>query len=387
MSLSIGGDTILIDLGIFRLLFNNSVIHGYKKYENALRHKQVNFTDFVALARKAGIPYTLFFAPRPFVEQSIQQKTAKLLQGITKKIFSLNSRGSVELRDVELIVKDLLRKQELVKRYKKASSNELLGCLKSPRVSLTKQATMLRDKLGLDLSKIGELSKANTLEYIISLLEAKNVFVSQSSRTFMPQIIHNSVRFSGMCIKDKQYPFIFLNNKDESKSFEPEGRKVFTVIILVVCLAKGKFSPISYDEQAKDLIKDDIYRITEEVLMPAGSIKLMAINSIDDLKQESDKLSVTPSALLMRLQRLAVLNPETIRNYRVTLRDEFSSAPKPRARTPKPVNGFKKYNGRAYSKAIFELVDGGYVTKSEARRVLVQNKQRISFLDEFRANL
>ena len=387
MSLLMSGRSVEVDLDIYRSLFDNSVVHRLKKYDKSITQKSIPFADFVELSRKAEIPYTIFFAPKSFVDANIKRKNTALLQGITKRTFSINSRGSIEIRDIELIVKDILRKQGLLKTYKKVGDNKLLDSLKYSRLSLVEQAENIREIIGLEISTIKILSKTRTLEYLINLLGDQNIFVSQSSRFFMPQLIHDSVTFSGVCIKDKKYPFIFLNNKDESKSFEPEGRKIFTLALLAVCIAKGKFSPLSYNEQSKSLVHDEIYRIAEELLMPKTSVDSITVNSIDDLKDRADILSVTPSALLMRLQRLGLLELNDIRDYRTVLRDEFRAAPKPRARTPKPVNGFKKYNSPGYSRAMFELVDKRYITKREARRVLTQNKQSIRFLEEYRMNL
>lgn len=44
------------------------------------------------------------------------RKTEALLRDLSKRTFSLNSRNRVRLSDVKLIVKDLLRKQELLKK-------------------------------------------------------------------------------------------------------------------------------------------------------------------------------------------------------------------------------------------------------------------------------
>ena len=387
ISLRIGRDTVQIDIDIYRSLFDNSVVHRYKKYEDTLAKKSILFADLATLSRKADIPYALFFAPKAVVKKNVDRKNKELLQGVTKSTFSLNSRGSIELRDIELIVKDLLRKQGLLKTYKKVGDNKLLGCIRGSRLSVVGQADIVRGITSIDNSAMRSMSKKRTLDYLIYLLENQNVFVSQSSRFFMPQLIHDSTTFSGVCIRDRKFPFVFLNNKDELKSFEPEGRKIFTLTLLAVCVAKAKFSPISYNDQSKNLIVDNLYRVTEELLMPEGSVRRITITSLNDLKSESDLFSVTPSALLMRLQRFKLLDAPTIREYRSTLKDEFNKASPRKARTPKAVNGFKKYNGPAYSKAVLELVDNGRITKREARRVLMQNKESIGFLEEYRMNL
>jgi hypothetical protein len=383
----LGGDSIRIDEQIYRSLFDNSVVHSLKSYERSIISKTIGFGDLIILARKAEVPYALFFAPKSVVEQNLKRKNDLLLQGMTKGTLALNSRGTVQLRDIELIVKDILRKQELLKAHNDDNDSVILGCLKASSLTVGQQANKLKDSLGIDSEVIKNYSKTQTFEYLVSALENNNIFVSQSSRTFMPQIIQSSVKFSGVCIKDRKYLFIFLNNKDDSKSFEPEGRRILTLILLTVCLAKAKFSPLSYSDQSREVIQDIIYELAEEILMPASEIKKLKISSLNDLKKEAELYSITPSALVMRLQRLKALDPNDIKDYRLVLSDEFKAAPAPRGRTPNPVNGFKKYNGAAYSKAIFSLIDRGAISRKEARRVLTQNKQKTSFLSEYRMSL
>ena len=74
------------------------------------------FKQFLKLAYQAQIPYPLFFAPIEVVEEQVRIKTEKLMAGFTKQSFSMHSRHKVNLCDVELIVKDLMRKQELLRR-------------------------------------------------------------------------------------------------------------------------------------------------------------------------------------------------------------------------------------------------------------------------------
>lgn len=95
----------LIDDAVFVGLFENSVVSGRAAYRQALMKNEISLSELIKLARKAEIPYTLFFAPYEMVQAQLGAKTDKLLQGVTKGTFALNSRQTVELRDIELIVK------------------------------------------------------------------------------------------------------------------------------------------------------------------------------------------------------------------------------------------------------------------------------------------
>lgn len=370
------------------MLFESSVLYGLKEYTNTLSKRTVSFAEFTHLARKADIPYALFFAPKNQVEENLKRKTDILLAGVTKDIFSMNSRGTVQLRDIELIVKDLLRKQSLLKKHDPhLPNNEIVSSLKGSRKSVEEQAELLRTGIGIDLDHIASLSKEKTFDYIASLLEEKNVFISQSTKAYMPQNIQNSVKFSGICVKDTKVPFIFLNNKDDSKSFEPAGRKVLTLILLYVCLSKAKFSALSYDEQSKDLINDIEFRIAEEILMSRARMKELPLDNLEQIKDASQVLSVTPSALIMRMRHVGTLGDEQAYQYLNDLRSQFALLSPPTGRSPKPINAFKKYNGVGYSKAIFRLIDSNKISRTDARRILFLNKAKVSFLETFRGSL
>ena len=118
IAVTLGPTSTHIDADVFELLFDNSTIRLYRDYTKARGSGTITFTKLVELARKADIPYPLFFAPLPVVTAQVDLKTKKLLQGVRKSTFSLNTRATVELSDVELIIKDLVRKQELVKNAK-----------------------------------------------------------------------------------------------------------------------------------------------------------------------------------------------------------------------------------------------------------------------------
>lgn len=107
--------------------------------------------SLLKLARKAHIPYPLFFAPKCVAAAQVELKTQKLLQGVKKGTYSLNSRAAVDLADIELIVKDLTRKQELVKKFDPSlGRNPIVGMLKKsrshPSVTRTHSCPALRNQ-------------------------------------------------------------------------------------------------------------------------------------------------------------------------------------------------------------------------------------------------
>jgi hypothetical protein len=186
---------------------------------------------------------------------------------------------------------------------------------------------------------------------------------------------------------DKKVPFALLNSGDNRSSSEPAGRRILTLVLLGVCVARGKFRRVTYDEQTDDLITNPEYEIAGEILMPATELGASTIETLEDVKSYADLCCVTPSALLMRARRLNLVDDDTARHHLATLRDEFRVRPPQVSRSPKPVNPLRKYNSIGYSRDFLRHLDEGRVTPSDVVQVLFQNRLPASSINEFRAAL
>lgn len=149
VTLLVGRELVQVEREVFSALFGNSVVAGYVGVKKALEGKPLPFSEFLDLSRKAEIPYPLFFAPREVVDAQLKLKVDKLMSGFTKASFSMNSRHRVELSDIELIVKDLLRKQALLRKNDDTLvANRIVGLLNNSREPVTVDARRLMDALG-----------------------------------------------------------------------------------------------------------------------------------------------------------------------------------------------------------------------------------------------
>lgn len=127
----IGRDAVPIDDTLFTTLLDSSVAGTYKGYERALESGRIKYAELDELARKGEIPHSLFFAPLSLVQRQVKAKTEKLLAGVSRDTFSIGSRSKVDLRDVGLIVKDLIRKQQLVRTHDPSlQRNSIVGLLR-----------------------------------------------------------------------------------------------------------------------------------------------------------------------------------------------------------------------------------------------------------------
>lgn len=389
IAVKIDGASVVVERDVFTALFDNSVVSEYSAYRKALTTGTMPLRDLVDLARKADIPYVLFFAPPEVVEAQLRRKTDILMRGVSKDVFSMNSRSRVRLSDVELIIKDLIRKQESLKRLDKTLvQNTVVGCIKKSLRNPVEDANTLRTALGFKVSELrATTSKQAAFDMLVSRFEAKQILVSQSQRNFMPQQVPRRAKFSGMCVRDKKIPYIFLSGADDGPNYEPVGRKLFTLALLGVLVAMRKFVAVTYDEHTADLISEYEYEVTEELLMPATDVATLDVRTLDEAKIAADMCRVTPSAFVMRARRLRLISGEDSRYYLNLLRKEFAAVPKPKSRSPKPVNAVRRYNGVEFSQRMVQQLDHGAISAGDFCRVVALNKLKRSQIAEFKAGL
>ncbi|CAN7331586.1 DNA-binding protein [Arthrobacter sp. LjRoot14] len=377
-----------IDRSVFVDLLENSVVNGRAPYVHALEQSKIQYSELLKLARKAEVPHPLFFAPPAVVQAQLRTKTTKLLQGVAPDTFTVNTRTTVKLRDVELIVKDLLRKQELARKHDPTLvKNKIIGLLRKPRPTVREDAEALIKEIGLDRDAIRQARKKETaLELIVERLEANQVLVSRSVRGYMPQLIE--VHFSGMTVRDSKLPYIFLTGGDHGDFQEPHGRQIFTLVLMAVLVARGIFAPVSYDANSTAPDAGREYDIVGEILMPAAELQRIPFEDLDDVKAAADLFKVTPSAVAVRAMRLGRLSPLTATGYLRELEEEFRARNKPsRTSQPKPVNAVKKYSGRELTARMLRAVEEGRLSQREFCRVVCLNRIGPSDIGELKAAL
>lgn len=383
----LNGTRIPIDEAVFTVLLENSVAANYSDYKNALESSSITFDSLVALARTGDIPYVLFFAPLPVAEAQVRSKTDKLLAGVTKETFAVNSRDRVHLRDIELIVKDLMRKQELLKRNDSTlTRNRIVGLLSRPGRTIEEDAAALMEALGLSHDSIRVArSKADALEVVTARLEANQVLVSRSVPNAMPQNLTKvKGNFSGMAIRDAKVPYIFLAGGNRGDSEEPAGRMVFTLVLMAVLVAQKKFMPVTYDGSSAGTDVGPEYDIVGAILMPAKTLHGLPLGMLDDVKAAAEVLKVTPSAIAVRAMRLGMISPAAADAHLQELGREFSQRPRSQTRTLGTMKAVRRYNGREFSRRMLDVLDAGRISRGEFCRVVCLRRIRPHQINAFR---
>lgn len=382
----LGHAAVPIDEAVFTTLLDNSVAGTYKGYERALEAGRIKFADLVDLARKGDIPYSLFFAPLALVREQVDKKTEKLLAGVSRETFSIGSRATVELRDVELIVKDLIRKQQLVRKHDLSlERNKVVGLLRDDTSPVDADAARLMSAIGISHEGLRTCrNKEKALDLLIDRLEANQVLVSRSVQHYMPQRLSH-VKFSGMTVRDNKVPYIFLAGGDHGDDQEPVGRTIFTLALMAVLIARRIFAPMTWNGGSTETEPGREYDIAGSMLMPSERMKKLNLVTLDDMKAASDEFKVTASAVTVRAMRLGTIGRATAISHLEQLRGEFRSLPKNGPRSPiHPENAVRKYNGRELTARMLHALDSGSISPGEFCRSICLNRLKPSRIDDLR---
>lgn len=379
-----------IDRGVFEALFEQSVVRSYAPVTKALDSGSISFKDLVKHARIAEIPYPLFFAPRDVVDEQLKVKQKKLLEGFSAKSeFSINSRHHVDLAQVELLVKNLQFKQDWMRKDRALDKNPIVGMLKKSTAPVPEDAAKLMAAVNLNpLELRGTRKKSDALNLLVQKLEAKNILVAQSVQDLMPQRLPKGKVFSGMTVKDNKLPFIFLASGDEGEGFEPIGRRIFTLTLMAVLVARGKFATVTYNGHTAEQKSNREYELTAEILMPETDFRRADLSHLDAIRAASDIFKVTPSAVVMRAQRLKLLTHDEAETHLNDLKQAFEKLEKTPRNRMLPMNALKKYNGQECSRRMLALHDSGAISTSEFCRVMFSNRYRTGrAIIDYRASL
>lgn len=372
IDVTISGTAVTIPRIVFTTLLDNSVAGTYSDYEHALVSGAVKFRKLEYLCRKGDIPLPLFFAPLPLVEAQVKTKTDKLLAGVSKDTFSVGSRARVELHEVELIVKDLIRKQELLRKHDSTLvRNKVVGVISKAAATPDEDAARLMDAIGLTFEEFrASRKKQDALELMIDRLEAKQILVSRSVQHYMPQRLTH-VKFSGMTIRDSKVPFIFLAGGDHGDQQEPVGRTIFTLALMTVLIGRRVFAPMTWDGGSAETELGREYDIAGAMLMPADELRSKSLSSLDDLRSASDDFNVTASAVVVRAMRLGLVPPQAATAHLAELRHEFAQIPVggPRSQILRE-NAVKKYGGKELSRRMLRALDASRISPREFCRTV-----------------
>lgn len=380
LCVTIKKEKVEIDKKVFLSLLSMSPVQEYAAFQNAVKDNLISFVALKDLAEKADVPYPLFFAPLDKVIVQLEDKDKELYQKLpSKEEVQLGFRGKMKSGDIELVVKDLGRKQEFFKKriLPNSPDNDFIGSI-ARRIALGSTnediAEYFKIYFQIDLVELRKMSKDNVLSYLFKKAEKKNILISLSSYNYMPQEISKDLYLSGFCVKDKKFPYIFINTRDGDENpiiLETSGRQIFTLLSMLVCIGMNKFVLSNKKGQSKDPAHKKMFAIVGEILIPREDLVGVVITNLDELKKYAQFFKVTPSMLLVRLSELRLIKKDIADSYSKRLRQEIKKAEsKNHPRQPKQTTGYGKYNGEKFSKEVMAAYKSNKISAYETKNIL-----------------
>lgn len=373
---------------LYIYIFENSIHNTHPDYLDSLKTGRISLGNLKRLCQSAQLSYTLFFGSYSVVTELLKMETDKIFRGFNGKI-NIAIRGRViSLNNIRLIVKDIKNKQHFITRYTKVPLNSHIKYLSKSTRSLDDQAQCIIDRLGIDMDAFRSYKKkTDAIWYLISKLEENNIFISIEAPTSMPQSMKRANGLAGVYIRDKKFPFLFICNEGMAESEDMPGRKIFTIMYLTACLFKGGSKMMSYKDKVKEAPQDELFIITEKILMPQHLIPYQSTYTVEDLRSMSQSLNVTEMAILVRLWHLKYINDNAIFK---SLYDELSKRyyinldiqrKKYEEKQKKFMHNVPQniifYQGKAYLRILKSLYGNGQIQRREINRQLSYGRRNI----------
>lgn len=382
IEITIKNDNLKIEKEVFVMLIEGSSVSETREYESILDTKKVSLLNLKRIARKANVPYPLFFAPLDVVLAQLKYVDDQILAKLpSKKEVALSSRGHLVDNDLKLILRDLSRKQEFLKtriHSNNRKDNPFVGLLTNSKVDMQSQAKIILDSFDIQRNSIQRRNKTETIKYIVKKVEAKGIYISFSSYNYMPKNIPTKAGFSGFCLKDKRYPFIFINRRDRDEKplkWETEGRQILTLILMLICISKNRYVISADSPKNADKRYLEIYALAEELLMPKAECEKIKISTLSEAKDFAIICSVTPSAVIMRFKKLGLITTNLEKNLWKQLKEERKKIKKQKGRGPGTVKGLSKYNGDRFSIEILTSYTNRIISFNDAKNALFTNRK------------
>lgn len=211
----------LIPGEVFELVFLHTIARNDRRYAEAIQKGRISIVNLKKLCNKAQVPYPLLLATPNRVKKVINayEKAVFSDVNINNKV-SISARGSIDLADISLVLRDIHRKREYL-RKKINSDNKIRGILKNISHSTERQVEYLRTVIDFKLVKYRKYKrKEEAFQYLVDCLADKNIFVTLYVHQQCPQTIDKQLDFSGIAISDKKAPFLFVKTPGDSRGME-----------------------------------------------------------------------------------------------------------------------------------------------------------------------
>ncbi|MFZ2513247.1 MAG: hypothetical protein WAW63_02205 [Candidatus Saccharimonadales bacterium] len=352
-------------------------------------------SELIDLARLAKINYALFFMPFASLATIVDKETEKIFQGFGGN-YTISIRGKrVNLNLVRMVIKDIKIKQAFIKRYLAVATNPHPRFLVNSPATVQEQARYILRALDIELDCLKRAkNKPAAMMYLIDQLEKQNVLVALETDSNMPQTMNRARGISGVYIKDKRFPYLFIANEGGLDFESGAGRKIFTIMYLVTCMFKGRSKMVSLNDTAKESGDGEIYQIVEEMLMPLGDLPKKDTYNLGDIDDISERMKVTGRAVLVRLWHVGHITDEdsywALMNALKTRFERARAAQRAAAKEgrntymPNASRNIIAYHGKAFVRIIKSLHQEGKITQRQINLHLAYGRGEVHTSEIFK---
>lgn len=315
------------------------------------------YSELEKLSEAYNQPVLFFFYPKPPKSQFLSAEF-RALEKSSSRVLTLKRRELIEKADVYI-----LNLEELFASETRPSFSDLIT---EEKISTSEQLiSWLRDKVELSIEvQVKTNSADKLLEYLREKLFKIGLYV------FKDSFQDNDV--SGLCLYDKHYPVILLNNK---MSFP---RQLFTLFHEIYHI----YLKVNDMDFAHSNLESKCNKFASDFLIPSDDLNIQ-ISQYSDY--EDDKLicdlalryCVSKDAVAYRLKSLGLIGDQFYSNYHTTYTREA---------TDKSSGGnfyFTKisYLGKSYLSNVFEKYYAGKLTITQVSQLSFTKASLVQSLD------
>lgn len=377
-----GVQLFTVKLDTFNILFKNTQLHNNDKIQEVRQNLRISISELKKLCVRANFPYPLLLVDSTYAREISCNYEKRVYAGTDRTTVSIACRDKVNLADISLILRDIAHKQEVFNKIHKWDDCDVAGALCRKEynlLSMEEKIHALKELINYDTSVIiAKSNKREAFDYLSEVLSNHHIYVSLYGRLSSPQILPKS-NFSGIAVNNKKCPFLFVKTNSDNQGTDLWGRRIFTTVLLLLCLALKRNGPVAIGGFQDNSIDDDLYVMAEEFLMPRTLLSDVAISDIDELKDISNMYKVSPSAMVMRLARMNKISTDDKSAILDALEKDFDKT-KGFNRSKSPERQRRElsyYSNQHYIRVISEAVLTGGIAREVAESVVCGRKGKI----------
>ena len=387
------GVLFCVPLDIFKITLQYTTVFETKPYNEILKNKRVQLSEFRKLYIKANVPYPVVFMSKNDIESQINDYIEKTFAGVDmNRQYSIASHGTVDISEISIVLRHIAALQSEVSKSI-PDRNNLCGIFlkqKYKSMSVKDKARIAREKLDINTDRIKSTQgKKESFLYLERQLNKRNIFISTYNHRLCAQTIQIE-DFAGIFINHKKAPYIFIRASDDKGMIDPWGRKNLILMLMLGMLLHKNNKPVMLNTKHNSDINDEAYQLAEEILMPQEDFsECVHIKDLVDIKKVSELYKVSPSAVIMRCYRLKLISNKQKESLLRECNEEFEKirSKKGGGRNRAIENGIVLNVGSGATDIILNRSKQGLIDNTRVNNLLCPRKSEDFSIDGIREYL